>query len=126
VLLVAILLAVSGVAAIVFTIVALRDDPPRWMLKVKHPGWFAVFGVLALAAALFVNSSRRDVFDDITEYVGQPIRCESLGDLAVRGGSHEVYSCTAADDGMNLGCLASVDGQIVDVSMEARALGEAC
>ena len=122
-LLVAILLAVTGVAGIVFAILALRDDPPSWMLKVRHPGWFAVYGVVALLAALLVNSSRRDIFDGITEYVGQPVRCDNLGELTVRGRTTDVYSCTAADDGMDLGCFAEVDGDVVDVTREAQELG---
>lgn len=124
-LLVVIALVLLGLAGIVVGIVALRDDAPRWTLRIKRPGWLLVLGGVALVLALLVNTSRRSIEEDVYEYVGQQVTCEKIGALEVEGQQRDVHACDAKDDGANLGCFARVGDTILDVTRRFQELGRA-
>jgi hypothetical protein len=122
VLLVAIGLAVLGVAAIVVGIVAIRDEAPAWALRIKRPGWLIALGIPALLLALLVNVSRTNFTDDVAEFVGQPVECDSVGTLDVEGEERDVVACQN-ERGTHLGCFVEVNGAVVDVSLRAEDEG---
>ena len=121
-LLLAVGLALLGLAAIVIGIVALRDDAPRWTLKIKRPGWLLTLGVVSLVFAWLVNASRYNIERDVTEVVGQEVDCENVGALIVEGESRDVYACIGPGDA-HLGCFVRAGDGVVDVSLRAEEEG---
>jgi hypothetical protein len=121
---VVILLVVLGLALVVFGIVALRDEPPRWMLRVKHPGRVLSLGLVVLVAAFILNAVRSDFSEGVTDYVGSPVSCEKVGVLDIEGENREIYACVETQSGHgHIGCYAKVGGEIVEVTRQAEAPG---
>ncbi len=122
-LLVAALIGLLGLAMVVFGILALRDDPPRWMLRVKRPGWVLVLGLVAIAVAFLVRASIYHIEEDVEEQVGRDVNCDEVGSMEIEGESRTVYDCEAAEGGDQLGCFANVSNTVVDVSLRAEMPG---
>ena len=122
-LVIAVLIGLLGLAMIVVGIVALRDDAPRWTLKIRRPGWLLFLGFVVVGVALLVNAARYNIEDDVKEFVGQEVKCNKVGSLVIDGQSQDVYACEATGSGSHLGCFARVDKQLVDVSREAERPG---
>ena len=78
-------LFVLGVALTVTGIWALRDEPPRWMLRIKHPGRVLSLGLVVVVAALIVNSLRYSFSEDVSDHVGSPVSCDKVGRATDRG-----------------------------------------
>ena len=119
---IAIGLALLGVASAVVGIVALRDDAPRWTLKIKRPGWLIPLGLVLIVVAWVINANRYDFAEQVTEFVGQPVTCDGVGSLEVEGDVRDVYACEN-ERGTHLGCFVRVDDAVVDVSLRAEAEG---
>ncbi len=120
---IAVLIGLLGLAMVVFGILALRDDPPRWMLRVKRPGWVLALGLVAIAVALLVRASIYHIEEDVEDQVGRVVSCDEVGSLEVEGESRTVYACVAAEGGEHLGCFARVAGTVIDVSRQAEMPG---
>ena len=122
-LLAVVVLIALGLAMIAFAIVALRDDPPRWMLKVKRPGWVLFLGFVTVVIGLLVNAGRFDVSEVVGEFVGQQVNCRKIGTLDVEGSGRDVYACVAKGGGAPLGCFARVGEEVVDVTRRVETPG---
>ena len=122
-LVIAVLIGLLGLAMIVIGILALRDDAPRWTLRIKRPGWVLILGFVVVGVGLLVNAARYNIEDDVKEAVGQEVKCNKVGSLVIDGQSQDVYACEATGGGSHLGCFARVDKQLVDVSREAERPG---
>lgn len=121
---VVIALVVLGLAMVVFGIVALRDEPPGWMLRVKRPGRVLALGLVVLLAALIVNYFRYSIEEEVADFVGHPVSCEEVGELQVDGERRQVYACIAPQDqDRRIGCFARVGDTVADVSSRAEAPG---
>jgi hypothetical protein len=120
---IAVLMGLLGLALIVVGIVALRDDAPRWTLKINRPGWLLFLGFVVVGVALLVNAARYNIEDDVKEAVGREVKCDKVGALVIDGQSRDVYACEATGGGSHLGCFARVGEQLVDVSREAERPG---
>ena|SRR5688572_6960320 len=121
---VVIVLAVLGAGLVVFGIVALRDEPPRWMLSVKRPGWVLALGLVSVAAALIVNHYRYSIEKELREDTGQEVSCEEVGELEIEGEERQVYSCVASESGgANIGCYARVGDRVLEVTVQAQRPG---
>jgi hypothetical protein len=117
-------LVVVGLGMIAFGIVALRDEPPRWMLRFKHPGRVLALGLVTLVVAFIVNTLRYDIAEDVANYVGHPVSCEKIGELEIEGERRLVYSCIAPQNhDAHIGCFARVGDGVLDVSTQAKAPG---
>ena len=117
-------LVVLGLGMVGFGIVALRDEPPRWMLRFKHPGRILVLGLVTLVAAIILNTLRYDIAEDVADYVGHPVSCEKVGGLEIDGERREVYACIAPENhDRHIGCYARVGDTVVDVSTQAQRPG---
>jgi hypothetical protein len=119
-LVVAVLLALLGLALIGLAILAFREDSPEWAYKIKRPGRLAFVGVLALVAALIVNVARTTIEDQVGDLVGQSVSCEKVGDMLIAGEKEDVYACTSSS-GSNVGCFADVKDGVADVTRLAQA-----
>ena len=123
-LLVVIVLAVLGLAMVAFGIVALRDEPPRWMLRIKRPGRVLSLGLVVLLAAVIVNYFRYSIDEEVADFVGHPVSCEEVGELQIEGERRQVYACVAPQDhDRRIGCFAQMGDTVADVSSRAEAPG---
>ena len=118
--LIALLIGLLGLSMVVFGVLALRDDPPRWMLRVKRPGWVLALGLLTIVVAFLVNATVYNIEDDVEDQVGRVVTCDNVGTLEVEGESRDVYACQAEEGGDHLGCFARVGDSVVDVSRRAE------
>ena len=116
-------LAVLGLGLVAFGIVALRDEPPRWMLRFKHPGRILVLGLVTLVAAIILNTIRYDIAEDVADYVGHPVSCEKVGELEIEGESREVYACIAPENHNATSAASRAGRGVRDVSTQAKAPG---
>ena len=117
-------LFVLGSALTVLGIWALRDEPPRWMLRIKRPGRVLSLGLVVLVVAIIVNSLRYSFSEDMSDYVGSPVSCEKVGVLEIEGAERKVYACVETQSGHGkIGCYAKVGDTIVEVSERAEAPG---
>jgi hypothetical protein len=117
-------LALVGFALTALGIVALRDEPPRWMLRIKHPGRVLAAGLVVLVAAVVVNVVRYDINEEVADFVGHPVDCEKVGVLDIEGERRDVYACTAPQNrDTRIGCYAQVGETVVDVSSRVQAPG---
>ncbi len=121
--LIALLIGVLGLGMVVFGVLALRDDPPRWMLRVKRPGWVLFAGLLTIVVAFLVNATVYNIEDDVEDQVGRVVTCDEVGSLEVEGESRDVYACQAKEGGEHLGCFVRVAETAVDVSRRAEEPG---
>jgi hypothetical protein len=119
-LLVAVLIGLAGLAMVALAILAIRDDSPQWAYKIRRPWLLLSTGLLALVVALIVNATRTSFSEQVGDFVGRGAECEQIGVLDVAGEPQDVHVCNAVS-GVDLGCFAKVDGEIVDVTRQAQA-----
>jgi hypothetical protein len=113
-----------GLALAVIGIWALRDEPPRWMLRIKHPGRVLSLGLVVLVAALIVNALRYDFSEDVSDHVGSPVSCEKVGVMNIEGESRTVYACVETQTGHgHIGCYARVGDDVVEVTNQVETSG---
>ena len=125
--LLAYVIGLLGVAMVVVGVLALRDDPPKWLLRVKRPGWVLSLGLLTIVVAFLVRASVYHIEEDVEVQVGRVVNCDKVGTMEVEGESRDVYACRADEGDEPLGCFAKVSDAVVDVSRQAErpgALGE--
>jgi hypothetical protein len=116
-LLLVIVLGLVGLGLVAFAIVAMRDEPPRWMLRFKRPGRILVLGLVVLLAALIVNIYRYDINEEVADFVGHPVSCHEVGELEIEGDNRQVYACIAPQDhDRHIGCFAQIGDSVADVS----------
>ena len=116
-LLLVILLGLVGLGLVAFGIVAMRDEPPRWMLRFKRPGRILVLGLVVLLAALIVNLYRYDINEEVADFVGHPVSCHEVGELEIEGDNRQVYACIAPQDhDRHIGCFSQIGDIVADVS----------
>jgi hypothetical protein len=77
-----------------FAILALKDDAPQWTFA-----------------------------DDVSDSVGREASCEKIGVMVITAEREDIYACEGAGGGAKLGCFARVEGDLVDVTRQAQALG---
>jgi hypothetical protein len=118
-------LVVLGLSMVVFGIVALRDEPPQWMLRFTHPGRILSLGLVVLVSALILNAFRSDFAEEVGEHLGgQEVECEKIGLLEIEGEQRQVYACVATQSGEGrIGCYAQVGDDVVDVTGRAETPG---
>jgi hypothetical protein len=110
-----------GLAMVAFGVVALRDEPPRWMLRVTHPGRVLSLGLVVLVAGFIVNAFRYDFSEDVSDHVGSPVSCEKVGVLEIEGENRDVYACVETQTGHgHIGCYAKVGGGVVEVTRQVE------
>ena len=119
-----IVLVALGLGMVGFGIIALRDEPPRWMLRFKHPGRILVLGLVTLVAGIILNTLRYDIAEDVADYLGHPVSCEKVGELEIEGEGRKVYACIAPQNhDAHVGCFARLGDGVRDVSTQAKAPG---
>jgi hypothetical protein len=117
-------LFVLGAALTVLGIWALRDEPPHWMLRIKHPGRVLSLGLVVLVVAVIVNTVRYSFSEDASNAVGSPVSCKKVGVLEIEGEDRKVYACVETQSGHgSIGCYAKVGGNIVEVTEQAERPG---
>src|SRR6186997_2748792 len=122
--LVVLLLAALGVGMFVFGVIAYRDEPPRWMLRFKHPGRFILLGPALVVAAIVLNSFRFSMEEELKTDTGQEASCSTVGPLVIQGEERQVYACTSSQtDGSHIGCYAMIDGRATEVTLQAQRPG---
>ena len=123
-LLAVVVLVVLGAAMTAFGIVALRDEPPRWTLRVRRPGRVLFLGLAALLAAFVVNSRRYDIDEEVGAYIGQHVDCQEIGRLEIEGERRQVYSCVASEsEDARVGCYARVGDDVMEVTRRVETPG---
>ena len=117
-------LFVVGLALTAFGIVAIRDEPPRWMLRVRRPGRVLALGITVLIAAFIANQFRYSMEEVLTETrVGKRVECEKLGSLEVEGEERDAYACTVQGGDERVGCFVRDGDGVLDVTGRAEAPG---
>lgn len=115
-------IAVLGLALVVVGAIAIRDEPPRWALRIKRPGWMLTLGLFSLVLAYLVNSGRFSIDEAVTDHVGFNVECDRLGGMDVEGERRDVHACVR-DDGTHMGCFVRNGETVIDVSLRAEAEG---
>ena len=118
------LLAAAGIGLLAVGIVALRDEPPRWMLRIRHPGRLLALGLVSVVAALIVNSLRYSIEEELRDDTGQEVSCREIGPLEIQGEERQVYACVASQSGGgHIGCYARDGDGVVEVTVQAQRPG---
>src|SRR5215211_7437978 len=119
-----VVLAVLGVALVVLGIIAMRDEPPRWLLRIRRPGRMLVLGLVVIVGALILNAVRYSIEEEITDDTGQEVSCEKVGPLEIDGKERQVYSCIANESGgAHIGCYARDGDGAREVTLQAQRPG---
>ena len=115
-------LVVVGLVLAAVGVVALRDEPPRWMLRIKHPGRVLSLGLVVLVVGFIVNAIRYDFNEKVADYVGHPVSCKKVGMLEIEGERRQVYACTAPQNhDAHIGCYAKMGDTVAEVTRQVEA-----
>ena len=121
--LVVVALLVAGLALIGLGIVALRDDAPKWALRIPRPGRVLSLGIVAVIAAFLVNYYRYSIEEAVGDYVGHRVECEKIGALDVEGDRRDAYACSEQGSEERIGCYAREGDSVIDVTARAERPG---
>ena len=78
--------------------------------------------VLAATTLTVLVTGCGGIEDDVAERTGRNVTCAKSGVMLIAGERETIYSCID-DRHEPAGCYARVDGDLYDVSEQARALG---